>query len=216
MSSVLVTGGLPLLVLCIALLFGPLPFVVRGYLRAGFGPAKARHWTRPATLGFGIGLVSAVALVTMVDARLALGAALICLLFVLASIDWQWRWLPIEWTLGVIALGVIFGLQSGDPLQVLVQMVVPASALFIMRQILLWALRKEAMGLGDIWFVLGLGAFLSTSQSFLLIGFAALSGLGEVALRRVWGGRSARDTAVSYGTHLCLIFVIIRNFPTFW
>jgi prepilin signal peptidase PulO-like enzyme (type II secretory pathway) len=215
-SSALITGGLSLLVLCIALFLGPLPFVVRGYLRAGFGPTTARRWTRPTTLGFGIGLISAVVAITMIDARFALGAALLCLLFVLASIDWQWRWLPIEWTLGVIALGVIFGFQSGHPLQVLVQMVVPALALLIMRQTVLWVVKKEAMGLGDIWLVLGLGAFLTMSQSFFLIGFSALSGLGEVALRRVWSGASTQNKVVSYGTHLCIIFVIIRNFPTFW
>ncbi|WP_108813284.1 prepilin peptidase [Loktanella sp. Alg231-35] len=216
MSSALVTGGLPLLVLCVALAFGPLPFVVRGYLRVVFDRAKARRWTGPATLGFGVGLAASVAVIAVIDVDFALGAALLCLLVLLASIDWQWRWLPIEWTLGVIALAFIFAFQSGDPLQVVLQMAVPALALLITRQILLWALKKEAMGLGDIWLVLGLGGFLLPFQSFLLIGFASLSGLSEVGARRLWKGASARNTAVSYGTHLCLIFVMIRNFPSIW
>lgn len=216
MTIALLTGGLPLLVLCVALVLGPLPFVVRGYLRTGFSPAIARRWTKAASVGFGVGLAATVLVIATIDADLALGAALLCLLVLLASIDWQWRWLPLEWTLAVIALALIFAFQSDDPPKVLLQMAIPAITLLTVRQSLLWTIKKEAMGLGDIWLVLGLGGFLSPVQSFLLIGFAALSGLAEIGIRRVLDRGSAPHMAVSYGTHLCLIFVMIRNFPTIW
>lgn len=205
---------LPLGVLIVALILGPLPIVVRGYIRGLFSPIVVRQWYRPASLGLGIGLAASVAVVVTIDSNLALNTALLCLLFLLASIDWQWRWLPIEWTLAVIALGVVYALQAADPLQVFIRMAVPAFALLITRQIVLWAMKKEALGLGDIWLVAGLGAFLAPFESFLLIGFAALSGLLEIGVRKAIGQKSQVPVGVSYGTHLCIIFVVIRNFAT--
>lgn len=213
--SVLATAPLswilPLVVLIFALGIGPLPIVARGIVRGLSGPKAARRFYRPVTLGLGLGLAGTVALVAILDHKLTLGAALLCLLFLLGSIDWQWRWLPIEWTLAVIALAVIYAFQSSDPLQVVVQMLVPAGALLLARQTLLWSIKKEALGLGDIWLVAGLGAFLAPFESFLLIGFAAALGLLEIGVRRLIGQRDVVQLGVSYGTHLCIIFVILRN-----
>jgi prepilin signal peptidase PulO-like enzyme (type II secretory pathway) len=206
---------LPLIVLTAALVMGPLPIVVRGYVRRIAGPAHVHRWFRPVSFGFGIGMIAAVAVIARLDGALALGTALLCLLFLLGSIDWQWRWLPIEWTLSVIALGLIFAFQSTDAVQVFIQMVLPAGALFVLRQGLLWSLGKEALGLGDIWLIAGLGAFLEPFQSFLLIGFAALSGLLEIGVRRLKNDKRPAKIGVSYGTHLCIIFVIIRNLSQF-
>ncbi len=151
---------LPVGIVLICLVAGPLPIAVRGMIRGATTVQIMRRWYRPAALGLGLGLVGSVAVVGLVDSELALGAALLCLLFLLAIIDWQWRWLPIEWTLGVIALGVLFALQSGDPLRVFVQMSVPVVVLLLVRQTLLWILQKEALGLGDIWLIAGLGCSL--------------------------------------------------------
>lgn len=205
---------LPVGILIAALVLGPLPIVVRGFIRPLFGAKHVHQWYRPATLGLGLGLVGSVGIVATIDGSLALNAALLCLLFILASIDWQWRWLPIEWTLAVIALGLIYGVQSDDPTLVLIQMAVPAVALLVMRKIVLIAANKEALGLGDIWLVAGLGAFLAPFASFLLIGFAAFSGLLELGIRKMIGQKTPMQVAVSYGTHLCIIFVVIRNFTT--
>ena len=205
---------LPMAALITAIVLGPLPIAVRGFIRGMAGPTLVHRWYRSATLGLGIGLVGSVAVVAAVDGNLALNAALLCLLFLLASIDWQWRWLPIEWTLAVIALGVLHALRSDDLLQVFIQMTVPAVALLVTRQAVLWMTGKEALGLGDIWLVAGLGAFLEPFESFLLIGFAALSGILEIGVRRMIGQNPLLQAGVSYGTHLCIIFVVIRNFTT--
>ncbi len=205
---------LPLLILVAALILGPLPIVTRGLLRGFMGPQQVRNLYKSAMFGLGIGLVGTVALIAFLDSNLALNASLLCVLFLLACIDWQWRWLPFEWTVPVIVLGGIYAFQSADPVQVFIQMAVPAGALLLSRQIVLWTIKKEALGLGDLWLVAGLGAFLVPFASFLLIGFAAFSGLLEVGLRKLLGQANAMKHAVSYGTHLCIIFVIIRNFTS--
>lgn len=207
---------LPALVLLAALVLGPLPLAVRGVLRPVLGPNQTRKWFRHTSFGVGTGMVAAVVFTGVTQPDLALGTAVLCLLALLAVIDWQWRWLPIEWTLGVIALALVFAIQSDDSLQVLLHMAIPALTLLACRQTLLGALKKEAMGLGDIWLIAGLGGFLALFQSFVLVGLAALSGLLELGARRVLRGQSMRERAVSYGTHLCLIFVIMRNFTPNW
>lgn len=205
---------LPLFILVIALVLGPLPIVVRGFLRAVMPPQSVRILFRPATVGVALGLVATVAFVVYVEHDLVLNAVLLCLLVLLASIDWQWRWLPIEWSIAVILLGVIYAFQSSDPMQVFIQMAVPAATLLLVRKIMLWTIKKEALGLGDIWLVAGLGAYLAPFSSFLLIGFAAFSGLVEIGVRKLFGQNEMVKHGVSYGTHLCIIFVIIRNFAS--
>lgn len=203
---------LPMGILLGALILGPLPIVARGMIRASAGPALVHRWFHPVTRGLGLGLLGSVALAASLDPSRALGAALLCLLFLLAIIDWQWRWLPIEWTTAVIALGVLFAAQAPQMLPVLIQMVLPAGVLFALRQGMVWATGKEALGEGDIWLMAGLGAFLDPFQSFLLIGFAGFSGLLEVSIRRLLGDRRPATRGVSFGAHMCLIFVIIVNF----
>ena len=203
---------IPLAVLVVALAIGPLPITVRGYMRRHITPPALRRWYRPTTLGVAMGMIGAVISVGVIDSGLALGTALLCLLFLLASIDWQWRWLPIEWTVAVIALGFVFATQSQDPLKVLIQMAIPAGTLIVSRQLLIWTMKKETLGLGDIWLMVGLGAFLEPFQSFLVIGFAALSGLVELGFRRLNGASTAQSLGVSFGTHLCIVFVVFRNF----
>ncbi|MEO1639576.1 MAG: prepilin peptidase [Pseudomonadota bacterium] len=204
--------GLLWLVLAVALLTGPLALTVRGWLRVGLSPADVRRWYRPVTVGLVAGMLLAVGLITLLNAALTLGLCLLCLLFLLASIDWQWRWLPLEWSFAIIALGLIFAVQSGDPLRVLLQMAAPALLLLALRQTFLTFRGTEALGLGDIWLVAGLGAFLTLTQSAFLLGIAALSGLLEVGVRRIFFQQPPLKRGVSYGTHLCIIFVIIRNF----
>ncbi len=204
---------LPLGILVCALALGPLPIVVRGYLRRWLGPQSVRRWFRSVSIGLAGGMIGAVLVAAQIDHDIALGAAVLCLLVLLASIDWQWRWLPIEWTLSLIALGLLFVAQSPAPTFGIVQILVPSLSLLVLRQGLLWSTGKEAMGLGDIWLVAGLGAFLLPVQSFLLLGFAALSGLLEVGLRRLGPADVTQKAGVSFGTHLCIIFVMIRNLP---
>ena len=200
----------PVIIIGVALIFGPLPLVVRGLIRGASGPQITRRWYRPITLGLGIGMVAGVAAMGLISVDLGVNAAVLCVIFLLAAIDWMWRWLPIEWTLALIALGILAALIGGDLWVVLVQIAVPALALLAARQMMLWATKKEALGLGDVWLIAGIGAFLAPFQSFLVVGFAALSGLAEVGLRRWRAGAVAKIHAVAYGTHLCIIFVMAR------
>ncbi|MEM8536405.1 MAG: A24 family peptidase [Pseudomonadota bacterium] len=200
------------IVLAIGLLAGPLPIMVRGYLRIGGSPAFVRRWYRPVSLGLCVGLMLAVVTAGISDPALAIPAAMLCLIFLLASIDWQWRWLPLEWTVPLIVLGLIFGLQTGNFGAVALQMCGPAVVLLGVRQGVFWVTGKEALGLGDVWLVAGLAAFTTPVGIYFVIGFAGLSGLLEVAVRQVIQREGAQKLGVSYGTHLCIIFVIIQNF----
>lgn len=203
---------LPLPVLLIALWFGPLPIVVRGFIRGTVGPRYVHRWFRPVGLGFASGVIAAAVGVAVLMPDQVHSVGLLVLLFLLASIDWQWRWLPIEWTLGVAALAVIHGMTSGELTSVLTQMLVPALTLAVFRLLISWMLGKEALGMGDVWLLFGLGGFLQVFETFLLVGLAALFGLVEVLIRRSISADQRESTGVSYGTHLCIVFVFFRFF----
>ena len=203
----------PAIVLVLALYFGPLPVVVRGVMRKTVGRAYIRRWASPASFGLAVGMFFYVLVVNMADESRTLNAALMCFLLLLAVIDLQWRWLPIEWTLSVIVLALLNGLIMNDLEAVLIQMVVPSVAILLLRRAISSARRKEALGLGDIWLVAGLGGFLPIFGTFILIGLAALSGLFELIMRRMLAPDRREITSVSYGTHLCFVFLILTNFP---
>lgn len=205
-------GVLPVVVLLIALWFGPLPIVIRGFIRGIVGPRHVHRWFRPVSLGFAFGGILAAASTAFFMPDQTLTAVLLVLLFLLASIDLQWRWLPIEWTLAVAALAVIHGITSGEMASVLTQMLVPALTLAIFRLLMSWTLGKEALGLGDIWLLFGLGGFLQVFETFLLVGMAALLGLVEVLVRRAISDDQRESTGVSFGTHLCIVFLIFLIF----
>ena len=200
------------ILLGVALFIGPLAMTARGYLRGVLSPTGVRRWYRPVSLGLALGMLGATTFMVITAPGLAQFAALFCLLLLLASIDWQWRWLPVEWTFAVIALGLMSAAQSSSPLAIMGQMLAPALLLLGVRQGVILFTGREALGLGDIWLIAGLGAFLLPFTIFLVIGFASLSGLAEVAIKHMVSGKPTRTEGVSYGTHLCIIFVIALNF----
>ena len=206
---------LPIAVLLAALALGPLPIVTRGLLRGLLGPAYVHRWYRCVSLGLSIGMILTAGLMAFIARDLVVFAVLICLLLLLAVIDWQWRWLPIEWTLAVIALGLLHGLSHNQLTDIALQILAPSFAVLAVRQVFLMLHGREALGLGDVWLIAGLGAFLPIAGSFFLIGFAAVSGLVELAVRRLLSGKQQKLAGVSYGTHLCGVFLFLQSFPQF-
>lgn len=201
---------LPVVVVTAALMMGPTHMVMRAVLHRWAGPADARRWYRPATCGLISGAVAAVAITTLRAPDQTIDIALLSLLVLLAAIDWRWRWLPLEWTLAVIALALVRGAQDGLIIQVIIQMALPGLTLLVLRQVLFWRSGQEPLGLGDVWLVAGLGGFLMPFESFAMIGFAAFSGLVALLLRRVLGVAARKSFGVSYGTHLCGVFAVIH------
>ena len=198
-----------ILILFAALYFGPLPIVIRGVIRRAFGQGYVQKWQASACCGLSIGMVLFVISVGLQENGAPLYAVLACLLVMLALIDWQWRWLPIEWTLSVIALALLHSFDASTFPEVLLQILVPSGVVLSLRFVISAAVKREALGLGDVWLIAGLGGFLSISATFLLIGLAAVSGLLEALVRR--NGR--KSTIVSYGTHLCFVFLILISLP---
>ncbi|MFQ1699182.1 prepilin peptidase [Loktanella agnita] len=204
----MLTGVVPVIVVGLALIMGPTQMVARTVLRGLAGPVTARRWYRAATCGVIIGVIAALAVCFVMARAQVIDIALLSLLVLLGAIDWRWRWLPLEWTVAVIALALMGGMQTGTIGEVAIGMIIPGLSLLIMRQLLFWRSGQEPLGLGDVWLVTGLGGFLTPFASFAMIGFAALSGLIEVVLRRVFGSKHGQRFGVSYGTHLCAVFAI--------
>lgn len=204
---------LPIVVLIIALWFGPLPIVVRGFIRGTVGPSYVHRWFRPVGLGLAAGAILSSVSVAFLMPDQTSGVVLMAMIFLLASIDWQWRWLPIEWTLGVAALAILQGITSGETVLVLTQMLIPCLTLVAFGALMSRALGKQALGQGDIWLLFGLGGFLPVFETFLLVGLAAALGLAEVLVRRVVSDVQRKPAGVSYGTHLCIVFLIFQIFP---
>lgn len=198
----------PAFVLALALGFGPGQLVGRIYLRLLGGARFARRWARPVARGGAGGMV----LATLFAGQSGGLVALLCLLFLLASMDWRWRWLPVEWTGAIIVLAAASILTGAAPWDGVLRMAVPALTLLALRQGYLFFRGVEAMGLGDVWLMVGLGGYLSLVQSFLLVGIAAALGLMEVAIRRYWQPDATQRNGVAYGTHLCVVFICFMIF----
>ena len=203
---------LPVTVTLAALAFGPTAILARAYLRWIFGIPPARKWGKPAACGIVAGSAAAFLVIAVAAPHMLIDAAVLSLVFMLASIDWRWRWLPIEWTLGLIALAVLSAIQDGTLPTVFLHMAVPSITVLLVRQVVLWRSAQEALGLGDVWLLAGLGGFLAPFESFLLVGCAAITGLVDAGLQRLLWPGVPKTFGVSYGTHLCIVFLILGHF----
>ncbi|MCY4181095.1 MAG: hypothetical protein OXD48_12640, partial [Litoreibacter sp.] len=97
---------LALLALGVAFATGPSVLLARGILRAGFAPHLAR--ARGAGLASGIAggaMLAVLACGASIGPEAAVAVAVLALLALLATMDILWRWLPLEWTLSLLALG---------------------------------------------------------------------------------------------------------------
>ncbi|GFE66496.1 prepilin peptidase [Litoreibacter roseus] len=208
----LIWTGIAGLIIVAAFCLGPSYLAIRSLLRGLSGGTTMRRFYRPVTFGFLAGAVAAAGLASTTGQVAALWVSLLVVLFLLAVIDWAWRWLPVEWTLLVIAIAVLKALGTGKFGEALLSACLIVAILLIIRQALLWLRGIEALGLGDVWLMAGLAGMLSPTMAFFLMGGAALTGLVEVLLRRIADRTASSDGSVSYGTHLCGVFVAINLF----
>jgi leader peptidase (prepilin peptidase)/N-methyltransferase len=104
--------------------------------------------------------------------------AFLTLLLAIAVADARFYVIPDELSLGGAVLGVVLSLLSGGPTLVgsLVGGLVGGGVLWIVAVVGTWALRREAMGGGDIKLMAMIGAFLGWKGALLTIFLGALVG----------------------------------------
>jgi prepilin signal peptidase PulO-like enzyme (type II secretory pathway) len=144
----------------------------------------------------------------------AVAAAVLGLAFLLFVQDLAWRWLPLEWSLPLLVLGLIAGIlgeRGGDAL---------AGA--ALGAGLLWALQAvfriwrgvEALGTGDIWLAAAIGSFCGPAAVALTLGLAALSGLAFASLQLSIAKAPGHNRwGVAYGSHLIAVFILFHSAP---
>lgn len=127
---------------------------------------------------------------------------LIAVLSVLALTDLKLRLLPNELTYGLVVIGIGFALIGPrDPLLAIIGAAVAAAALGALRAIWLWARGEEALGLGDVKMLAGVGAFFGPFALPEIVFWSAIAGL-TIALAMSLAGR--RDPEIPFGAAMAL------------
>lgn len=123
-------------------------------------------------------------------------------------------WLTVA---GLIAIGLAWRLagpaQWAGLLISLVGMAVAGSLVWIVRLIGFWALRREAMGFGDVTLMAMIGTFAGWQTSLVIFFLAPLAGM-VIGLAR-W--LVCRDREIPYGPFLCVAaLVAVTRWAVIW
>ena len=135
----------------------------------------------------------------LIAARLVFGS----LLLVLALTDWERMVLPDVLTLPGAALGLLLSAPRSDldPATSAAGALLGASLLFLLRALWLRFRGIEAVGLGDVKFLLLIGSFLGPAATLGAIALAAALGVATAGPLLLFG-RIRRDTPLPFGTLL--------------
>lgn len=108
----------------------------------------------------------------------ARGAVLVTFLITIAVTDARYYLIPDELSLGGTVAGVLLSLPPGPPTlsESVVGSIVGGGLLWLVAIIGSWALKKDAMGGGDIKMMAMVGAFLGWRGALLTIFLGALAG----------------------------------------
>ena len=172
-----------------------------GALGAAIGGAIAIYRrdleVSPLRFALAAGLITAAAsfFVGSVEHRCLLAA-----LTVLAMTDLKHRILPDELTLGLIVAGLIFALIGPRDLALAcIGGLIGGSVLWALRAIWLKTKGEEALGLGDIKLLAGIGTFMGPFALPDKVFWAATGGIGLALLMAL---RPNRDPEIPFGATL--------------
>lgn len=174
-----------------------------GALGACLGYVMAAHrrdlGLTPLDFGLSAGIVALAA-----SAFLG-GVEAICLsavLSVLALTDLKLRTLPNELTYGLIIAGLIFAvLGPRDLLLAIIGAAIAAAALWLLRSVWLRVKGQEALGLGDVKMLAGIGAFVGPYALPEIVFWAANGG---IVLALVMWVKGACDPEIPLGATMAL------------
>ena len=206
-----------LVILGMSLFFGPVILASRAILGPIATRSAMQRWQMPMTVGIEAGILLSVVVLGLASGfPAALLAAAVALTALLAVMDAKWRWLPGEWTLALIAIGLILAFRDGRLAEAALAAGISSLGLFALQLGYRTIRGVEGLGTGDIWLIAGFSTFLEPRLIPLLIGLAALSGLAQELVQRAVPGASGRTRfGVAFGTHLSLVFVILLFFQPF-
>lgn len=172
-----------------------------GALGAAIGGAIAIYRrdleVSPLRFALAAGLITAAAsfFVGSVEHRCLLAA-----LTVLAMTDLKHRILPDELTLGLIVAGLIFALIGPRDLALAcIGGLIGGSVLWALRAIWLKMKGEEALGLGDVKLLAGIGTFMGPFALPEIVFWAATGGIGLALLMAL---RPNRDPEIPFGATL--------------
>lgn len=172
-----------------------------GALGAAIGGAIAIYRrdleVSPLRFALAAGLITAAAsfFVGSVEHRCLLAA-----LTVLAMTDLKHRILPDELTLGLIVAGLIFALIGPRDLALAcIGGLIGGSVLWALRAIWLKTKEEEALGLGDVKLLAGIGTFMGPFALPEIVFWAATGGIGLALLMAL---RPNRDPEIPFGATL--------------
>ncbi|MEJ8561274.1 prepilin peptidase [Yoonia sp. GPGPB17] len=194
-----------------AVVTGPLMLAVRAGLRQHLSPRGIKRWQKPVAIGLGSGaVVATLVCATALGPKAAVTAAALILLTLLAGIDLAWRWLPFEWTLPLLGLGLLAAAVEDHLSVAIVGLAVGAGTLLALQLYFRLIRGVEALGTGDIWLTAGLGTLSGVPVILYILTLAAVTGLLGAAIARFRGGR--QRYGVAFGAHLSLAYFIFLLF----
>ena len=146
---------------------------------------------------------------------------LLSLLFVGSIVDLDEQWIPDRCSYGAMGWGLLFSVGYPelhgelDSMAALAESVIGLVAggglLFFIGLIGSWIMKREAMGLGDVKLLAGIGAFLGWEAVLFSVFGGAVLGLLGTLLWMIMGNRE-RAEAIPFGPYLslgALIWIVI-------
>jgi len=193
---------------------GPLIYLVRACLRLILAPAAVRRWQKPVLVGVAAGTIGATLVSWLVyGGDAAMLVSIIAILTLLAALDFAWRWLPFEWTLPVLGLGLVLAMVQGAIPEALMGLFVGAGTLIALQLFFHFSRGVRALGTGDIWLAAGLGTLSGVPDIAYILSFAAVTGLAGAGLAKLGPFTPRRQRyGVAYGAHLCLAYFFFLIF----
>ena len=178
----------------------------------GFAVAFATaYWRGDLSLqafsfGLTVAIISAPASLICTEAEQLCLVAVLC---VLAVSDFRLRILPNELTYGLVFTGLVFAIAGPrDPVMACLGALLGASVLWGLRALWLRLKGQEALGLGDVKMLAGIGAFVGPAALPELVFWAATGGiiLALVTARR----NGVSDPEIPFGAAMaasCWLYV---------
>ncbi|MCB4790758.1 MAG: prepilin peptidase [Elusimicrobia bacterium] len=145
------------------------------------------------------------------------------LLVIIAVIDYQYQIIPDILSLCILILGIsfcFFNRELGTNWQMrflnsILGGVVSAGCLFVVGYLGTMVLKKDAMGGGDIKFILAAGTLVGLKKAFLTIFFASIIG-SIIGLMLIVLKKNKRNEYIPFGPFLSLAAYFILFIPSNW